>query len=357
MELRIDKLKAGYGEKNVVDEITFTVCSGRVTGIAGPNGVGKSTLLKCVAGLMRPAGGCISLDGSDMGKMNSRERARVLAYVPQKPALTFPMQAEDFIMLGRRPYVEWSLREKDYAVAEEVIRYLDIAHLREKYVDEISGGEYQKVMLARALVQEPKVLLLDEPTSALDIRHQMEVMQILRRVSREKKLYCASGDARPVPDFALYGSDSIPVRRTFGGFRRYRRDHDRETDRKSIRDPGEDTEHTVWSSNDPAGGTDMHYGVIMDDWGEHWRRAMEEWSGGYSVLEIGPGWQFFLRSYLLQRNPVLGTQKIDKILTIKYRCDTLSRYKFHISISSVPTASDRILPVNDPGGAGEEGIR
>ena len=186
MELKIDKLKAGYGEKNVVDEITFTACSGRVTGIAGPNGVGKSTLLKCVAGLMRPAGGCISLDGSDMGKMNSRERARVLAYVPQKPALTFPMQAEDFIMLGRRPYVEWSLREKDYAVAEEVIRYLDIAHLREKYVDEISGGEYQKVMLARALVQEPKVLLLDEPTSALDIRHQIEVMQILRRVSREK---------------------------------------------------------------------------------------------------------------------------------------------------------------------------
>ena len=148
----------------------------------------------------------------------------------------------------------------------------------------------------------------------------------------------------------------------------------------------------------------MHYGVIMDDWGEHWRRAMEEWSGGYSmrtlddaeerkfwagfmkdrkgwrqdeyagpiaermkeiieplhpdsILEIGPGWQFFLRSYLLQRNPVLGTQKIDKILTIKYRCDTLRRYKFHISISSVPTASDRILPVNDPGGAGEEGIR
>ncbi|MDO4454123.1 MAG: ABC transporter ATP-binding protein [Eubacteriales bacterium] len=186
MELKIENLKSGYGEKTIIKNIYFTASAGKVTGIAGPNGVGKSTLLKCIAGLHKIQDGKILIDEEDLLSMDRKKVSKIRSYVPQKSQFSFPMTTEEFVTLGRRPYVNWSLTKKDYEIIEETLSYLNINHLRDKYVDEISGGEYQKVMLARALVQEPKILLLDEPTSALDIRHQIEVMQILRKISREK---------------------------------------------------------------------------------------------------------------------------------------------------------------------------
>lgn len=187
MELKIEHLTAGYGDKTVISDICFTASPGKVTGIVGPNGVGKSTLLKCIAGLQKIQEGRIFADQKNLLSINRKELSKIQSYVPQKSNLSFPMTVEEFVLLGRKPYISWSLTRHDYEVIEENLHYLDISHLREKYVDEISGGEYQKVMLARALVQEPEILLLDEPTSALDIRHQIEVMQILHRIASEKQ--------------------------------------------------------------------------------------------------------------------------------------------------------------------------
>ncbi|MCI7814753.1 MAG: ABC transporter ATP-binding protein [Lachnospiraceae bacterium] len=187
MELKMEGIKAGYGDKMVVSDITFSAQAGKVTGIVGPNGVGKSTLLKCIAGLKKIQEGKILMDGQDLSAMERTERAKIQAYVPQKSEVSFPMTVEEFVLLGRKPYIQWSLKADDYKIVEENLHYLGIVPLREKYLDEISGGEYQKVMLARALVQEPQILLLDEPTSALDIRHQIEVMKILRKIASEKR--------------------------------------------------------------------------------------------------------------------------------------------------------------------------
>ena len=186
MELKIENLKSGYGQKTIIENIYFTASAGKVTGIVGPNGVGKSTLLKCIAGLQKIQDGKILIDESDLLSMDRRKISKIRSYVPQKSQFSFPMTTEEFVTLGRKPYVNWSLTKKDFEIIEKNLYYLNIRHLRDKYVDEISGGEYQKVMLARALVQEPKILLLDEPTSALDIRHQIEVMHILRKIAREK---------------------------------------------------------------------------------------------------------------------------------------------------------------------------
>ena len=188
MELKIENLSAGYDSKMVIRDISFTALPGKVTGIVGPNGVGKTTLLKCIARLGRPQAGRILANGKDIFSVDKKDLAKIQAYVPQKSRLLFPMTVEDFVTLGRRPYVSWSLTSHDKDVVKDVLHYLAIEHLRTCYVNEISGGEYQKAMLARALVQEPSILLLDEPTSALDIRHQINVMKILRKIAREK--YC-----------------------------------------------------------------------------------------------------------------------------------------------------------------------
>ena len=154
----------------------------------GPNGSGKTTLLKVINGILKPKVGTVFLSNRNIFEMGEKERAKILASVPQDTYVNFDFTVWDIVMMGRFPYLnrfQWE-REEDEKVVEYCMKLTNVLHLSERSIREISGGERQRVIIARALAQEPKVLLLDEPTSNLDISYQIEIMDLLRRLSREK---------------------------------------------------------------------------------------------------------------------------------------------------------------------------
>jgi iron complex transport system ATP-binding protein len=182
-----------YGESWVLREIDFSILPGEVVGILGPNGSGKTTLLKILGGLLSPVKGSAALQGRSVGGLSPRERSSRVAMVFQESAAVFPWRVDEMVALGRSPYLSGMgfLGEEDRMVIDRVMAEMDVGHLRERWVTEISGGERQRVLIARALAQEPELLLLDEPTAHLDIRHQVEIQGRLRTLSREKGMTIA----------------------------------------------------------------------------------------------------------------------------------------------------------------------
>lgn len=171
----------------VLKEIHMEVKVHEVLAILGPNGVGKSTLLKCINGLLKAKKGVILVDGEDIYKMKRTEVAKRIGYVPQRADVS-KITVFDSILLGRKPHITWDVAKKDIQITKNAIARFDIDALSLKYIDEISGGELQKVQIARALVQEPKVLLLDEPTSSLDLCNQHRIMAALVDVVKNTDL-------------------------------------------------------------------------------------------------------------------------------------------------------------------------
>jgi len=173
---------------NVLHNVAATLAPGSMTGIAGPNGSGKSTLLRLLCGLLRPQEGEIFLDGRPLNRYSGRARARKLAFLPQSVTPAFSLSAFEVVCLGRYPHTGGlgSLGSGDLAVAQRCLEQTQTEHLHHRDFAALSGGERQRVLLASILAQEPDLLLLDEPTSALDIHHQVEVMSLLHRLSRER---------------------------------------------------------------------------------------------------------------------------------------------------------------------------
>ncbi|RLG16172.1 ABC transporter ATP-binding protein [Candidatus Pacearchaeota archaeon] len=183
--VKVKELTFGYDEKLVLDHLSFEVSKGEILAILGPNGSGKTTLLKCLNMLLKPKGSFF-IDSFDISKFNEKEIAKFVGYVPQIHSPVFPYKVIDVVVSGRTPYLGFSTpTKKDYDYAYNVLNKLGLTHLADKPYTQLSGGQLRLVLIARALVQQPKVLLLDEPTSHLDLKNKVLVLKILREVTSE----------------------------------------------------------------------------------------------------------------------------------------------------------------------------
>lgn len=191
--IRVEELAASYDGLAVFEGISLTVMAGEWVVIIGPNGAGKSTLLRSVAGLADMPGR-VTIDGCSIKDLSARQRAQQIAYVPQAPALPAGMTVIDYVLLGRTPYLSilGSESKHDLAVVRNTLDLLAVNHLAKRGVATLSGGEAQRVVLARVIAQEPQILLLDEPTSALDLGKQQETMQIIDGLRSERNLTVVS---------------------------------------------------------------------------------------------------------------------------------------------------------------------
>lgn len=185
MMLTVDGLAFSYRSEPVLDGVGFTVRAGESLAVLGNNGAGKSTLLRCIARVLRPGAGTVYLDGVDIHSLGSNGLARILGYVPQRTEASH-MTVYDAVLVGRRPHITWGVSRHDHEVVERVVAQLGLEDLALRPIDELSGGELQKTVIARALASEPRVLLLDEPTASLDLRNQLDVLDLVKRVTAEQ---------------------------------------------------------------------------------------------------------------------------------------------------------------------------
>jgi iron complex transport system ATP-binding protein len=187
--LEVDAVSAALGGRRVLDGVSSTVEPRTWTAIVGPNGAGKSTLLRAVAGLLRHEGHVL-LDGRDVRRLSARERATEIGYAPQVPLLPDGVSVREYVMLGRTPHrsVLVGPREHDRAVVDDAIERLDLTAFARRALRTLSGGERQRAVLARALAQQPRLLLLDEPTAALDLGHAQQLLDLVDRLRREDGL-------------------------------------------------------------------------------------------------------------------------------------------------------------------------
>ncbi|AOX44719.1 ABC transporter ATP-binding protein [Microbacterium sp. BH-3-3-3] len=186
--LSAEKLTLSYGDRTIIDELDLELPAGRITAIVGANGCGKSTLLRALARLLPPKTGRVILDGKALHERPSKEIARILGLLPQSPIAPEGIAVADLVGRGRHPHqralARWSAR--DYEVVAEALAATGISDLADRSIDELSGGQRQRVWIAMALAQETDILLLDEPTTFLDVAHQVEVLDLLTDLNRDR---------------------------------------------------------------------------------------------------------------------------------------------------------------------------
>lgn len=188
MSLVVDRLTFCYhSDRQTLSNVSFEAKEGRLTCLLGPNGAGKSTLISNVLGFVRPKSGTITVDGRELSSIPLGERAKKIGYVSQSVEFA-DMTCFDAVLLGRRPYFKWDAGEEDRRIVEQVFCDLHIEQFALRNVNELSGGEKQKIAVARAIAQGASVLLFDEPTGNLDMRNQLEVLSMLKKLAREKNV-------------------------------------------------------------------------------------------------------------------------------------------------------------------------
>jgi iron complex transport system ATP-binding protein len=183
--LEVKSLAFSYGNGSIFENISFSLKKGEVMCILGPNGAGKSTLIKCIAGILKPAAGSICILGEDIASLGARNVARHIGYVPQQNEVIFPFTVLDFVMMGRAPHLSMfaSPGEKDREIAMKSLAIVGLSTYAERPLVNLSGGQSQMVLIARALVQQPSLLLLDEPTSHLDFGNQILVLETVQKLA------------------------------------------------------------------------------------------------------------------------------------------------------------------------------
>jgi len=190
VRLVIQGISFSYGSSDVLADVTFEANDGEIVGVIGPNGSGKTTLLRCVNRALSPRVGTVLIDGKDYAELTRREIAGNIGVVPQNSVVSFPFTVLDIVMMGRTPAMERFEREseKDLEIVRKAMEMTNVVALADRTMDQVSGGEKQRVVIARALAQRPKILLLDEPTLHLDVSHQLEILDLIRNLARSKRL-------------------------------------------------------------------------------------------------------------------------------------------------------------------------
>lgn len=189
-QISVEKLSFGYELKKVLKQVDMSIKKGSFFCIVGPNGSGKSTLLKVISAALKPQKGVVYLEGRNIEHIKSRSVAKLLSFVPQNTSLEFDFKVADVVLMGRYPYVNKLRGEtrEDVEIAEKAMQYTNTTHLRDRSFMELSGGERQRVILAQALAQEPQILILDEPVSQLDLQHQVEILNLIKKMCVERRL-------------------------------------------------------------------------------------------------------------------------------------------------------------------------
>ncbi|WP_321504603.1 ABC transporter ATP-binding protein [uncultured Methanoregula sp.] len=186
MELSVEHVNKEFGSLRVLEDISFSLGPGRILALVGPNGSGKSTLIKSLTLIHEPTSGSIALDGTEICRIDPIDLSMKIGYVPQHFTYTLYSTVFETVLLGRRRYIKWSVSEEELSCVQAALDALEMGGMAGKFMDQLSGGERQKVFIARALAQNPALFLFDEPTSALDIRYQIEVMETMRRITLEQ---------------------------------------------------------------------------------------------------------------------------------------------------------------------------
>jgi iron complex transport system ATP-binding protein len=189
--LEVANLSAGYDKSTLaLHDVTLGVGAGEIAAVIGPNGCGKSTLLRCIAGLFAPRQGSVFFEGENVADLTHRARAKRIAILPQQSEISSELTVEELVALGRTPHLAayGTLGARDLEIIDQALRLTSTSDLRTRPVLQVSGGERQRVLLARALAQQPNVLLLDEPTSNLDLKFQYEILKLVHRLARHEKL-------------------------------------------------------------------------------------------------------------------------------------------------------------------------
>lgn len=187
--LRAENLQLRLGNRPVLQDVSLTAVPGQVLGLLGPNGAGKSTLLRCLSGLLQPDAGDLLLGKMPLQRLSSAERSRQIAYLPQDKTCHWPLNVRELVTLGRLPHrAPWAqLKQTDHDAVEQALRDADALHLASRSVDQLSGGERTRVLLARSLAVQASFLLADEPITGLDPAHQLDVMSLLRTQASDER--------------------------------------------------------------------------------------------------------------------------------------------------------------------------
>ena len=187
MILRVNDLSFSYGSRRVLHDINFDVREGEFLSVLGPNGVGKSTLFRCILGNLKGYGGTVTVDGDDLRSLSHREKARRIAYIPQVHRPTFGYSVLDMVLMGTSRQLSSFAQpgEEQIRIATDALTQIGVAHLADRDFSHLSGGEQQLVLVARAIAQQANILVMDEPTSALDYGNQIRVLQKVKKLSQE----------------------------------------------------------------------------------------------------------------------------------------------------------------------------
>ncbi len=185
MKIIIHDIEFSYNGIPVLKNVNNRFEKGDFVALVGPNGSGKSTLIKCLNGILKVQKGAVLIDNKVINLFTSNDLARKIAYVPQSENKNTVLTVFDTVLLGRKPFINWKPARRDLDKTAEIIKMLHLEHVAMKDFNKLSGGQQQTVLIARALAQEPEILLLDEPTANLDIKHQIEVLEILKSLSEK----------------------------------------------------------------------------------------------------------------------------------------------------------------------------